>query len=78
MSILLDFCFSMIRCGVCSTESNHENFFTDLHLAFPQEITQTNLLAENQGLRMEDLLQHYFTPEKLGDKLLSSRNSNLY
>lgn len=60
------------RCLACGTESHHQDFFTDLHLAFPDPVTplaQTATLQlpsqDNEELSLDSLLKFYFTAEKL-------------
>ena len=60
------------RCLACGTESHHEDFFTDLHLAFPDLVSSTAIRVTRQlpsqdteGLSLDSLLKFYFTAEKL-------------
>lgn len=60
------------RCLACGTESHHQDFFTDLHLAFPDPAAPIPLRATRQttpqpgeGLSLDSLLEFYFTAEKL-------------
>lgn len=60
------------RCLACGTESHHQDFFTDLHLAFPDPTTPTALRVTRQVvsqpgdcLSLDSLLEFYFTAEKL-------------
>lgn len=60
------------RCLACGTESHHQNFFTDLHLAFPDpdaisssRMTRQLSSQRNDGLSLDSLLTYYFTAEKL-------------
>lgn len=46
------------KCLTCFTESHHQNFFTDIHLAFPD-------LVSDDKLNLETLLQYYLAAEKL-------------
>lgn len=49
------------KCLTCYTESHHQNFFTDIHLAFPD-------LVPDDKLNLETLLQYYLAAEKLQDE----------
>ncbi|KAI9558636.1 hypothetical protein GHT06_015424 [Daphnia sinensis] len=60
------------RCLACGTESHHQDFFTDLHLAFPDPVasvasrtTIESTPLDNEELSLESLLKFYFTAEKL-------------
>ncbi|EFX73375.1 hypothetical protein DAPPUDRAFT_109864 [Daphnia pulex] len=60
------------RCLACGTESHHQDFFTDLHLAFPDPVSSTATRVTRQlpspdteGLSLDSLLKFYFTAEKL-------------
>ena len=61
------------KCLNCCTESNHQDFFTDLHLAFPEKdlpLTETSpapLHSQNgsEQFSLESLLNYYLAPEKL-------------
>ncbi|KAK4009943.1 ubiquitin carboxyl-terminal hydrolase 35 [Daphnia magna] len=60
------------RCLACGTESHHQDFFTDLHLAFPDPVasvasrtTIESPLQDNEELSLDSLLKFYFTAEKL-------------
>ncbi|XP_046648592.1 ubiquitin carboxyl-terminal hydrolase 35-like [Daphnia pulicaria] len=60
------------RCLACGTESHHQDFFTDLHLAFPDPVSSTVTRVTRQlpspdteGLSLDSLLKFYFTAEKL-------------
>lgn len=67
------------RCLDCGTESHHENFFTDLHLAFPDPTTASpqpvkntrqslaGRMVNDESLSLVTLLQTYFVAEKLQD-----------
>ena len=46
------------KCLACFTESHHQNFFTEIHLAFPD-------LIPDDKLNLENLLQYYLAAEKL-------------
>lgn len=47
------------KCLLCCTESHHQNFFTDIHLAFPSDP------VSDTKLNLETLLQYYLAAEKL-------------
>lgn len=55
-------------CLDCHTESLHQDFFTDLHLAFPEtadsQVSALNTSAP-QELTLESLLSYYLASEKL-------------
>ena len=60
------------RCLACGTESHHQDFFTDLHLAFPDPVSSVAIRVtrqlpsqETEGLSLDSLLKFYFTAEKL-------------
>lgn len=59
------------RCLACGTQSHHQDFFTDLHLAFPDPTTPTTVKVTRQtakpcdDLSLDSLLKFYFTAEKL-------------
>ena len=62
------------RCLACGTESHHQDFFTDLHLAFPdaaattpvaQRVTRQVIPQTGENLDLDSLLEFYFTAEKL-------------
>lgn len=60
------------RCLACGTESHHQDFFTDLHLAFPDPVPSVAIRVtrqlpsqETEGLSLDSLLKFYFTAEKL-------------
>lgn len=65
------------RCLNCGTESHHQDFFTDLHLAFPDPTTHLSpllkssrqsprlVLTDDTSLSLNSLLESYFAPEKL-------------
>ena len=48
------------RCLACGTESHHQDFFTDLHLAFPDPTSD-----EPKSTNLNSLLETYFAAEKL-------------
>ena len=64
-------------CLDCRTESVHQDFFSDLHLAFPEESESDGLTAneekksvrklknDNGEFTLESLLDYYFSAEKL-------------
>ena len=47
------------KCLTCCTESHHQNFFTDIHLAFP------DTPSDSEPLTIQTLLQYYLAAEKL-------------
>lgn len=49
------------RCLACGTESHHQDFFTDLHLAFPDPASTERASSAS----LNSLLDAYFTAEKL-------------
>lgn len=54
------------RCLACGTASHHQDFFTDLHLAFPDPTEPAGESSiRNDELSLDRLLQSYFTAEKL-------------
>ena len=59
------------KCLACGTQSHHQDFFTDLHLAFPETVAPVPLRTTRQtaqaseGLSLDSLLEFYFTAEKL-------------
>lgn len=49
---------TVYRCLACGTESHHQDFFTDLHLAFPNQ-------RQTEELTVDHLLRNYLFSEKL-------------
>ena len=60
-------------CSKCNHHSKHNETFTDLHLAFPNQqlksaedknVTET-LTQKEEPLSVQDLVNNYLSPEKL-------------
>lgn len=56
---------TVYRCLACGTESHHQDFFTDLHLAFPSHSNALSPTPDIGELTIDRLLENYLLPEKL-------------